>query len=318
MKSKIEILLLQPCNFSCDYCISGSNHKQNYIVEDGKKKWIPMPADFETSYDGFPKIVAVDSTTPNEVYEDVFKTGKLTSNQALDPKKLIYYVKKFLPEFDLVISGGEPLLYPGIDKLIKILTETNDVILLTNGSLIQKHPDLLKNPRVFFRIGFHPDFREMDEFYENISFIKQHTDLYVVNYVHHPRHAARKKDIEFVNLLKEWDFRYEVTPFKGEYKGQQYDYHEGVYDENFLSVPYSDIVPSGDKLVPGESFLTMYGDGNVWSCHRKKTQNVNIDKGVFMKYASVNGLECIEGDNCHCDSMRAYRHIEMIKSSAVS
>jgi len=309
MKPTIEIILTSICNFACDYCISSSNHKQNFIMENGKKRWIKTPDEYAVSASGFPKVVEVNESTENSVYEDIFKNGHFTNNQALDARKLIYYVKRNLKGWQLVISGGEPLVYPGIDKLLKILSEDNDIILLTNSSKIQQHPDIVDNPRIFLRIGFHPEYRDLMEFYENISFIKSRSDNYIVNYVHHPRHREKGTDVEYVELLKENDIQYEVSPFKGSHKGKEYNYDVGLFDESFLTEEYVNIFPEEEKLIPGKSFLTMYGNGDVYACHRKKAYNGTLNSGNLMLMPSIDNLHCIEEGTCHCDSMRAYNII---------
>jgi organic radical activating enzyme len=309
MKSTIEIILTSICNFACDYCISGSNHKQNFIIEDGKKRWVDIPDEYAT-VNGFPKIIEVSEDTDNDVYEDAFKNGYFTTNQALDARKLIYYIKRNLKGWRLVISGGEPLIYPGIDKLLKTLSKDNEIILLTNASQIQNHSELLANPNIFFRVGFHPEYRDLTEFFENITFMKSKTDNYIINYVHHPRHASKGTDVEYVNMLKEWDFSYEVSPFKGTYKDVTYNYDAGLFDENFLTEDYVNEYPEDEKLIPGESFLTMYGNGDVYACHRKKAYNGTLDSGNLSLMPSVDGLHCISEGTCHCDSMRAYNIID--------
>lgn len=309
MKSTIEIILTSICNFSCDYCISGSNHKQNFIIDNGKKRWVDTPDEYAT-VNGFPKIIEVTEDTGNDVYESAFKNGHFTNNQALDARKLIYYVKRNLKGWRLVISGGEPLIYPGIDKLLKTLSKDNEIVLLTNASKIQQHSELLDNPNIFFRVGFHPEYRDLIEFYENIAFMKSRTDKYIINYVHHPRHAAKGSDIEYVDMLKEWNFNYEVSPFKGTYKNTVYNYEAGLFDESFLTDDYVNIFPEEEKLIPGQSFLTMYGNGDVYACHRKKAYNGTLDSGNLSLMPSVDDLHCISEGTCHCDSMRAYNIIE--------
>lgn len=309
MKPTIEIILTSVCNFACDYCISGSNHKQNFIIENGKKRWIKMPDEYVT-VNGYPKIIKVNSDTANEVYEDAFKNGYFTDNQVLDPRKLIYYVKRNLKGWRLVISGGEPLIYPGISSLLEILSKDNEIILLTNASKIQSFPEIVDNENIFFRVGFHPEHRDMFEFLENIEFIKSRTDRYIVNYVHHPRHRDKGTDIEFVDVLKENNLEYEISPFKGSYKGKEYNYEAGLFDESFLTPEYVNIFPEEEKLIPGQSFLTMYGNGDVYACHRKKAYNGTLQSGNLMLMPSTDNLHCIAEGTCHCDSMRAYNIIE--------
>ena len=314
MNKTMEIILLAGCNFSCDYCISGSNKNKKW--KNQYKKVVKWPSSVLTNERGFPIVVDVDENTTEEEYESYYKDGKLTLGQAIDGEKLIKYASEKFIGWDLIVSGGEPLLYPNIDVILNHFTMHSDVILLTNASLIQKFPNLMENPKIFFRIGFHPDYRDLSEFYENVLFLANRTDNYIINYVHHPKHRESGKDIEYIDMLKEWGFRYEITAFKGKWKGVQYEFKaDTIFDKEFISEAYTELVPNQEKLLPGISFGTMYGTGKVYSCHRTEIEMGSVSGDDLVLSKPKRGYSCLAHDVCGCDSMRAYRNIEKIKNS---
>jgi organic radical activating enzyme len=99
MPGKIaDISLLNSCNFSCDYCKSGSKPvRQNSAFG------------------------AYDIESP-----------------LLDFAPLIRFVRTYLDGYILQITGGEPLTVAGIEYLINALAETNKIILCTNGALLKQ------------------------------------------------------------------------------------------------------------------------------------------------------------------------------------
>jgi len=302
----LEVTLISRCNFKCDYCSSRSNLPWNWVMENGKKKYIKKSDEIIAGSDMLPVIVNVDSNTSNEVFEDIFRTGKLTNNEAFDISKLVSYVKNNLSGWDIVISGGEPLLYPNIDYWLSKLTETNDVILYTNASLIQKFPKILQNKKVYLRIGFHPNYREMDEFFENMLFIKKQTDNYVVNYVLHPRHGETGKDIEYISFLQENDFLYEVTPFRGKYKGVSYGHSskDVIYGKEKITPTYLEGMGRMERLSPGTSYLTLYSDGALNYCHGDKRVVGTLDDGKYNP-----GRGCDKGCASTCASIQTFKAI---------
>jgi len=74
------------------------------------------------------------------------------------------WVIKQANSFDgvIAITGGEPLLHPEINKLIKSISKK--IIIYTNGDFINKHPELLKMENINWLLSTHPQYTTVESF----------------------------------------------------------------------------------------------------------------------------------------------------------
>lgn len=93
-----DISLVNSCNFSCDYCKSGSK--------------------------------SVRENSPYGAYD--------IESPVLDFAPLIKFTHTYLDGYVLQITGGEPLTVAGIEYLLNDLAKTNKIILCTNGALLRQ------------------------------------------------------------------------------------------------------------------------------------------------------------------------------------
>lgn len=308
MRPIIEIVLHPICNFYCDYCIAECSREAFAVDQTGKKVFTKRPDYIAKDHNGDVIIEHLPKNEPPERILEVVREGKLTSEEAIDFKMLLPYIQEHLPGWDIAISGGEPLLYPNIDKYLEELSKTHRIILLTNGSLAKDHLSLLSNKNIFFRIGYHPEYRKRTEFIDTVALFHAYTKQYLVNYMHHPRHRNGNKDDEYIKLLQNYNFNYEISPFKGEFENYMYDYQLGLFDRKSISPHFTDHVEQNDKWLPGKTFLTMYGNGRIYSCHNMRSVHGDVRKNIFSIRADQKFPHCIN-DQFHCDSMRAYRNV---------
>lgn len=65
----------------------------------------------------------------------------------------------------IALTGGEPLIHPGINTLVRNITNIGKkVIIYTNGDYIHNHIDLLRNKSVFWLLSTHTKYRSSDVF----------------------------------------------------------------------------------------------------------------------------------------------------------
>ena len=277
-KGLVDLIAVANCNFRCDYCISKSNKEKNpiYMKENGEIDFIDVPEPsgiYESNRTGAPY--------GRENYVRwVLDQKKVMRDKFLDVDKTVEYVRKNFKDYVIAFSGGEPLIYPYIDRFIIELCETNPVILHTNGSLIRNHAGLLDIPsdHLVWRIGFHPEYRTMEEFKKTIKTFKDSNAKFIVNYMVHPRHIENgtfDKNIEFLNGI---GIDYETTRFEGEYKGERYGLkcEPRVWEENLDGSKLLDC-----DLVPGDSFFAVLSTGEVFNCHNYAVSCGNIYTGRF-------------------------------------
>lgn len=62
----------------------------------------------------------------------------------------------------IALSGGEPLSHPDIDEIIDSIKK--QIVIYTNGDLIDNHKHLLNNEKVFWILSTHPKYRNPTQF----------------------------------------------------------------------------------------------------------------------------------------------------------
>jgi hypothetical protein len=344
MNPIFEVSLTPHCNFKCDYCIASTIEfvsAKNDKTGETTLGWLFPTTKKEDSMilqpDGEYKVqyspMIWQGSNGNETEEKCIARNRKNKQPpvigtpdgvvAMNLQKLVLFIQTHLSGWDIVLSGGEPLIVPGIDECIAEITKTNNVKLLSNCFLIKKHKNLLLNPRVAIKVGYHPEFRNHEEFKEKMEFMKLHTDRFYVNFVKHPRMEKDnfKSFFKYKKILEDLEVKYDVTMFKGKWEGKSY----GTLweDEEIAGMPLGKNKEhisehSLDPLTkdnfmwnPGKTFMTAYADGRILECHNAVVEmgnindnTLNIEPDGFRKE-----LGCISGARCQCDSMNGYRYM---------
>ena len=258
-----DISIINACNFSCSYCKSESMH--------------------------------VRQNNSNGVWDVM---GPVT-----DFAPLINFIKTHIPDYRLQITGGEPLLVPGVEYLLNDLANIGNVILNTNGSLLPRKYPLLSSD-IFYRISIHPDQRTLDKFREHVDYIPK--GRFIVNYVLHPEHIRNGKAIEYIEFLDECGYNYEVTPFEGKYEGKDYKLFSELYRNVQSPVPKSDediqiviIKPNGKVFACGEAANSVViGDiySNEFNVSAIKSKRCTFVDGTSLcsRFSNVHRIRDIE------------------------
>ncbi len=216
----VDIILHDYCNFSCSYCISGSQHRPGDPIHVDDEGNLKIVKDLRLNHNGTKSRPSAKSNNIPFKEPDFLKWLKDNGHlrhKFLDLDILTKYIREQLPDWTLCISGGEPLLHPKIDEFLTEITKTNKVILLTNASKLMKFPKLLDiaPDRIFYRIGYHPEFRSIPAFLKIMEYVKSNDMNYVVNYVLHPEYASNGLHKAHIDLLVDNDIEREVTRFEG-------------------------------------------------------------------------------------------------------
>lgn len=312
----VEISLSNFCNFSCDYCISGSKKRKIPLNPDGSARVFD---DLRYNHNGM-----VDHSRIRKYglsvrweYGDLRNYGKINvdgtvdrggdfiiRNDFIDYSKLLNFLRNRLPNWVIHLTGGEPLHNPQIEDFLIDLTTTHKVILLTNSSLIRAKKRILEIPRemLFYRIGFHPEQYNPELYYEMISYIRDAGKDYRVNYVLHPRHYIDGLAKAYVDFLKDNNFNYEVTRFEGEYGGIKYPTAElHPVELELVSPVWKENNYTTDTNTPGKTYLFIAPDGAIYQCP-KKTMRLGSIYDKFIPTNRVEAKSCFSGGN-KCQSV---------------
>lgn len=281
-----EVCLTNYCNFKCDYCISDKTRGFDKFSEPLKldSNGSLLLHDKELSAEEVAKRAKMLSDKGVEYLELYVKAEhekwvasshlKHDYTDWLNFDKLLDFIRTNLSDNWIInLTGGEPLYYPKVEDLITRIAETNIVLITTNASLIKSKAALLNIPRdkLFFRIGYHPEFRNLETFKKNMEYIIANNFQYVINYVAHPKYYENESNTysEHINFLIDNEYQFEITPFEGKYEGKSYPKLRGKRNEieEYLFGPSDKYRQIHSPM--GVSFLMCEPNGKVFECQGK-------------------------------------------------
>jgi len=312
----VELSISNFCNFSCDYCISGSIKKKIPTNSDGSVRRFKDLRYNDRGVVDLRRVRKYGLTirggvgdTSNFGIENpdgtIDRSGDhVIENDFIDYDALLRFIRSKLSGWVVQVTGGEPLYNPGFDGFLIELVKTHRVILLTNLSLLPANKWLLDIPadRLFYKIGYHPEQFKIEQYLKNIFTLRDHGKPFIVNYVLHPRHMRNGMAKAYVDVLVDNELSHEVTRFYGTWEDKSYPTKELIDIEKLLLSEHSisnDFTT--DENTPGTTFLAIYPDGNIYQCS-KQTVSLGSIYEDFMPYHRVKMPQCFSSGNS-CQSV---------------
>lgn len=280
-----EVCLTNYCNFKCSYCISDPTRgcdkfSQPLKLDNNGDLLLHSPKLSEEEIlkrDILLKLhgqKALDEYIQSE-HDKWFKTKdeKHDYSDWLNFDALIDFVRtKLSTDWLINLTGGEPLYYPKIENLITELAKTHKILLTTNLSLIRSKPQLLdiSRDKLFFRVGYHPEFRNTSTFVECIKYLIDNNFKYIINYVIHPSYYEDSiKYKEHLRILKDNKFLFEVTPFEGKWKDKTYPTKFSERSELETKLFSINTKFEADYSPMGMKFMICEPNGDIYECQGK-------------------------------------------------
>jgi len=193
-------------------------------------------------------------------------------NVYLSPDEWMRYWKRIHDRYGppyIVITGGEPFIYPGFIELVKRLSEISHHINISSNSSrdLDSFVREVDPSNVSLSLSFQPEFNKLDNFIESLLFIRKHRFDGCVNFVAYPPFL---KDIEhYRQKFNSINESLKIIPFFGEYKGKAYPeaYTQeerkiiGIDDAWFKKIRRKDSLCSA-----GQNTALIFPDGKVARC----------------------------------------------------
>lgn len=253
------------CNFSCEYCVSKNKVSTRKILD-------------------VKKIPAVKKCW-------MLKTVKI--------------LKSLENEWTIIITGGEPFLYPGFTELCREVTKDFKISVNTNLSInceIQKWvehiaPDKVKQINASLHIEESEKHNAVEDFIQNTLLFKKKGFHIFHNYVLVPSLIKRfKKDYEY---FKSREIELWPIPFRGCYEDRRYPdaYSDEAKELIQRYNPYPLWYPfnfKGIKCNAGKTFIRIEENGTVVRCCQDNKVLGDIFNGIILnkKAEPCRAYEC--------------------------
>lgn len=170
----------------------------------------------------------------------------------------------------LIITGGEPVIYPNFIELIKSLSNLcYHINISTNSSGdLDAFIERINPDRVSLSLSFQKEFDTLENFIRKVKLIKRHGFLGCINLVAYPPFLGELEDNKR-KLLLETGEEFKVIAFFGNYNNR--DYPDGYTLEERKLIGLTDswlskIKRKGTLCSAGNTSALLFPDGKVVRC----------------------------------------------------
>ncbi len=201
------------------------------------------------------------------------------------------------------VSGGEPFTYPDFIDLLVHLRKKFDTEHDTNLSFdLKEFMEKVAPERVKLNATFHPQFADIETFFDKALTLKKAGFALGVNYVAFPEQLGRMA--EYKKRFNDAKISFDIMPFRGTYQGREYPqgYDESekkilceaapktappmfaAYDQKKSPAPSN---PHAGKLCRmGQMYTKIQPDGTAYRCCKAEPAGKlgNLIDGTFSFY----------------------------------
>lgn len=177
--------------------------------------------------------------------------------------------QKYGPVF-LIITGGEPLIYPNFIELIERLSELDfQINISTNASGdLKTFVKRIKPDRVSLSLSFQREFETLDDFIKKVKLVRKHKFEGCLNLVAYPP-FLKELENDKIRLMAHTREEFKVIAFFGNYNGV--DYPDGYTPEERKLVGLTDtwfskINRKWRLCNAGHTSALLFPDGKVARC----------------------------------------------------
>jgi len=227
-------------------------------------------------------------------------------NIYLSPDEWMNYWNRIYDRYGrsyILITGGEPFIYPDFIKLIEKLSSVHYPINIstnTSGDL-DTFAEKIDPSRVSVSASLQLNFENMDSFLKKVKFLKERKFLGCINFVAYPPLMNRLDSI--IEQFGSIGEKPKIIPFWGKYQDKEYPFAYSKKEKEFLGVDESWMskVRKKDYNCPaGYNSALIFPDGKVARCGQvgeKMLLGNFLDQGFKLLDSP---LTC-DAEYCPCD-----------------
>lgn len=227
-------------------------------------------------------------------------------NTYLSPDEWMKYWNRVFDEYGppyIVITGGEPFLYPNFIELIKRLSTIAYHINISSNSSgdLDRFVKEIDPQKVSLSLSFQPEFEKLDNFLNKLSLIRKHNFNGCINFVAYPPF------LEKISHLKE---RFssigeslKIIPFFGTYKANKYPDSYSDEEKKLVGIDenwYKKVRKGGSLCEAGQKTALIFPDGKVSRCGQIG-EDLILGNFFDVNFKLLSDSLPCEAEYCPCD-----------------
>lgn len=196
----------------------------------------------------------------------------------------------------ILITGGEPFIYPSFVELVKELSKYFSIGFDTNLSCTKEElVDFVKNTiaeNISLGLSFHPQFTDYELFLEKALFLKESGFQVCVQYVSYPPQLGMMK--YYKDKFEAVGFYFIPLPFRGKYNGMSYPSaftdeerrliystteHLATEHKERVEKQLNQLNTKNRLCNAGSTYARIDNDGTVYRCGNSVSDPLNVSIG---------------------------------------
>jgi MoaA/NifB/PqqE/SkfB family radical SAM enzyme len=175
---------------------------------------------------------------------------------------------KYGPPY-LIITGGEPFIYPNFIEIIRRLSQICYHINISSNSSgdLKGFVETIDPQKVSLSLSYQPQFDKLEEFLERLLFIRKHGFNGCINFVAYPPFL---KDIgHYKDKFSSVNEVLKVIPFFGEYQGSIYPDGYTQAEQRLIGINdgwFKKVRRKSSICTAGQKTALVFPDGKVARC----------------------------------------------------
>jgi molybdenum cofactor biosynthesis enzyme MoaA len=194
-------------------------------------------------------------------------------NIYLSPEDWMKYwnrIHEIYGQIFLVITGGEPMVYPDFIDLIKKLSQVCfHINISTNSSAnLEKFVEEVNPESVSISLSFQREFDTLDSFIERVKLIRRYNFKGCLNLVAYPPFLRRLED-DKKKLIIETQEEFKIIPFFGKYQNVEYPKGYTPEERRLIGIDdnwFAKVHRKGSLCSAGYTSALVFPEGKVARC----------------------------------------------------
>lgn len=178
----------------------------------------------------------------------------------------------------LIITGGEPFIYPNFIPLIKELSKICfQINISTNSSTdLEKFVEEIDPGKVSISLSFQREFDSLDDFIARVKLIRKANFKGCLNLVAYPA-FLNKLESDKKRLFEETGEEFKIIPFFGRYQDRDYPQAYTEEERKLIGIDrewFNKVRRKGSLCLAGYTSVLVFPDGKVARCGQIGERNL--------------------------------------------